>query len=122
MAKNTLDALFKRINNTKKEIAVDEPFSFHLPSGKDTGNSFLLDIGTYVARLRRERHMSQSDLGEEVGIQQPYISLFENGHLNCRITTLVKILSVLDANVEICITPQEKNKREYGDGRKNEIG
>lgn len=113
MAKNTLDRLFKQMNQKKevptaKEMGSSKSESFELSSYDDSVTYFLKEVGAYAANLRRIKHMNQGELGKQVGIQQPYISLFENGRLNCRVQTLVRILSELDADLEIRIVPKNK--------------
>ena len=113
MAKNTLDRLFKQMNQ-KKEVATAKKLgpskaeSFQLSGYDDSVAFFLKEVGAYAANLRRVKHMNQGELGKKVGIQQPYISLFENGRLNCRVQTLVRILSELDTDLEIRIVPKNK--------------
>ena len=113
MAKNTLDRLFKQMNRPKevataKELVPSKSGPFELSGYDDSVTCFLKEVGAYAANLRRVRHMNQGELGEKVGIQQPYISLFENGRLNCRVQTLVRILTELDADLEIRIVPKNK--------------
>ena len=113
MAKNTLDRLFKHMNQTKemataKKLGSSKSGSFELSGYDDSVTCFLKEVGAYAANLRRVRHMNQGELGKKVGIQQPYISLFENGRLNCRVQTLVRILTELDADLEIRIVPKNK--------------
>ncbi len=63
-----------------------------------------LRIGTELARLRREAHMSQTQLAAKTGMSAPNISRIETSPAqNMTLETLVKIARALGREVEIAL-------------------
>ncbi len=56
-------------------------------------------LGARIARLRRERDLSQGELGERVGVVQRVMSHYENDELRIPAETLLKIADVLKVSV-----------------------
>ncbi len=56
--------------------------------------------------MRKKRNLSQSTIGELVGLKQQTISAFENNPNGTKLESLFRILSAVGADIEI----QEKNK------------
>lgn len=56
-------------------------------------------IGSRLRRLRKERHLSQTDLARQIGIQQSDLSRMEKGEYRVSLENLFKILGVLDLDV-----------------------
>lgn len=48
-------------------------------------------IGKNFAQLRQKKNLTQKQIAERIGVHSSYISSFENGHQNPRITTFVKL-------------------------------
>ena len=63
-------------------------------------------IGNLIRRIRKNRGMSQSDLGARTGLRQSTISLIEQGHTATKLDTLLKVLAALD--LEFRITSRSK--------------
>jgi HTH-type transcriptional regulator/antitoxin HipB len=57
------------------------------------------DIGVALRTLRKEKGLSQKELGQRVGLDQKKISLLENGNANCRVDSLFRLLSALELGV-----------------------
>ena len=57
-------------------------------------------FGENLKRIRLEKDMSQTDLGEKIGADKGYVSLLENGKKNPTITTVEKIAKALDVSFE----------------------
>jgi len=53
-----------------------------------------------LIRRRNELHLSQSQLANIIGMQQPAISRLENGRNNANIGTLFKVVDALKLDVE----------------------
>lgn len=64
-------------------------------------------IGNLVRRVRRQRGLSQTQLGARAGLRQETISLIENGHPTARMKTLLAVLAALD--LEFQITTRSKD-------------
>lgn len=63
-------------------------------------------IGNLIQRTRRNRGMSQSDLGNRTGLRQSTISLIEQGNAATKLGTVLKVLAALD--LEFRITARSK--------------
>ena len=63
-------------------------------------------IGNLIQRTRRNRGMSQSDLGNRTGLRQSTISLIEQGNAATKLGTMLKVLAALD--LEFRITSRSK--------------
>ena len=68
-----------------------------------------LRVGAEIARLRREAHMSQTQLAAKTGMSAPNISRIETSPAqNMTLETLVKIARALGREVEIAF-PARRN-------------
>lgn len=56
-------------------------------------------IGASIREARKARELTQSQLGERVGVQAAQISKIESGR-NLTISTIVKVLKALDQTAE----------------------
>lgn len=63
-------------------------------------------IGNLIQRTRKNRGMSQSDLGNRTGLRQSTISLIEQGNAATKLGTMLKVLAALD--LEFRITSRSK--------------
>ena len=63
-------------------------------------NELRLDLlGVAVKRARRERHLTQEQLGELVGVQKAQISKIENSLTDARFETILKVFKALNAKI-----------------------
>lgn len=60
-------------------------------------------IGTTIRRTRKRLGMSQSELGDRVGLRQETISLIETGNPATRLDTMLSVLAALDLEVQIAV-------------------
>lgn len=58
-------------------------------------------IGAILRRQRGLANMSQSELGNRVGVRQATISQIENGHPGTKIVTICDILAALDLELRV---------------------
>lgn len=63
-------------------------------------------IGNLIRRARKQRGLSQTQLGEKTGLRQATISLIETGNPAATMETILTVLSVLD--LEFRIAPRSK--------------
>jgi HTH-type transcriptional regulator/antitoxin HipB len=63
-------------------------------------------IGNLIRRARKQRGLSQTQLGEKTGLRQATISLIETGNPAATLETILTVLSVLD--LEFRIGPRSK--------------
>jgi len=67
-------------------------------------------IGAILRRARRARHLSQTKLGEKIGLRQATISKLEKGEPATQLSTLLDVLTAL--NLELAITERERASKE----------
>lgn len=60
--------------------------------------SSLRKIGQNIAKIRREKGMTQEELAGLVEMDRSYLSEIENGHKNLSVNVLMKIAEVLEVN------------------------
>jgi len=58
-------------------------------------------IGIAIKQTRKERNLTQEELGKLVGVQKAQISRLENNAGNVTIDTLLKVFSALKAKVKL---------------------
>ena len=56
-------------------------------------------IGEMIRKARKERNLTQQELGELIGVQKAQISKLENGASNVTISTILKVFEALKAKV-----------------------
>jgi HTH-type transcriptional regulator / antitoxin HipB len=94
-----------------RQVSLDEMIDKHIGEvGTEKRDAFeeelRLDIlGQTIKRIREERHLTQAQLGELVGVKKAQISKIENNLTDARFETILKVFRALDAkinfNVEI---------------------
>lgn len=62
-------------------------------------------VGRNVARIRRERQMTQEQLSERSGLSQQYLSTLERGSRNPTVTTLDEVAKALSVKVIDLLSP-----------------
>lgn len=63
-------------------------------------NELRIDLlGQAIKQARQERHLTQEQLGELVGVQKAQISKIENSVKNARLETILKVFDALNAKV-----------------------
>jgi len=62
---------------------------------KENKSKALISIGSMISRLREDRRMTQSDLGEKIGTTQSVIARIEKGEQNLSTETLAKLSEAL---------------------------
>lgn len=65
-----------------------------------------LEPAYQIARLRILRGMTQQELAEKVGTQQPSIARIESGKRRASIAMLEKIAAALDADLKVSLLPR----------------
>jgi len=66
-------------------------------------------IGHAIKQARKERNMTQEELGKLVGVQKAQISKIENSIKNARLDTIMKIFRALGARVNFNVELDPKN-------------
>jgi len=60
-------------------------------------------LGSRIRQLRKMRQMTQTELGERIGVKKSQISRIENNTGNTTIETLIKIFNALNARLSLKI-------------------
>lgn len=93
MKKYTLEELTDKYIGEKGSVE-REQFEFELK----------LDIlGEMIKKARQERHLTQEQLGELIGVQKAQISKIENNTKDVRLSTIMKVFNALKAKVKMTI-------------------
>lgn len=73
-------------------------------------NELRLDLlGQAIKQARQEKHMTQEELGELVGVKKAQISKIENSTTDARFTTVLKVFEALGAKVHFNVEINHKN-------------
>jgi len=76
------------------------------PQRDEFDNELRLDIlATKVKQLREGQNLTQSQLGELVGVQKAQISKIENNLTDARFGTILKVFKALNAKLKFDIEP-----------------
>ncbi|MFZ1456598.1 MAG: helix-turn-helix transcriptional regulator [Saprospiraceae bacterium] len=60
-------------------------------------------MGKAIKQTRKERNLTQEDLGKLIGVQKAQISRLENNASNVTIDTLLRVFTALKAKVKLQI-------------------
>ncbi len=61
-----------------------------------------------IKKLRKEKNLTQEQLGKMIGVQRAHISKLENNAKNITIGTLMKVLNALNAQINFTINRREQ--------------
>jgi len=67
-------------------------------------------LGDMIKAVRKERHLTQEQLGALVGVQKSQISKLEKNTKNVTIETILKVFNALKASVKFSV---KMNKNEF---------
>lgn len=70
-------------------------------------------IGKYIAKLRKERKMTQEDLAEKLGINSKSISRWENGKCMPDLSLIVPLSEELGVTVNDLLSGEKVDKNDY---------
>jgi len=93
------------MKNEFKTISLDTMIDKHIgklgTTKRETFESELrIDLlGQAIKKARKERNLTQAQLGELVGVQKAQISKIENSVKNARFETILKVFEALGAKV-----------------------
>ena len=66
-------------------------------------------LGEMIKSVRKERHLTQEQLGELIGVQKSQISKLERNTKNVTIETILKVFRALNVNIKFSIEMTEDN-------------
>ena len=88
-----------------KTISLDEVIDKHIgklgtPKREAFENELRLDLlGEAIKQARKERHLTQEELGQLVGVKKAQISKIENSLTDARFETIMKVFKALNAKI-----------------------
>ena len=95
----------KKDDNQLKTISLDEITNKYIgkkgtPKRDAFENELRLDlIGEAIRQARKERHLTQEELGKLVGVKKAQISKIENSLTDARFETIMKVFKALNAKI-----------------------
>jgi len=103
----------KRDRLNKKSL--DEMIDMHIgQEGTEKRDAFeeelRLDIlGQTIKQIREEKHMTQTQLGELIGVKKAQISKIENNLTDARFETILKVFRALNAKINFNVEFMNQN-------------
>ncbi|ABQ07551.1 MULTISPECIES: helix-turn-helix domain-containing protein [Flavobacterium] len=70
--------------------------------------TFIINLGTHIRKLREKRGLSQQDLADDCGIPRNQIGRIERAKINTGIKTLIRIANALDIELADLLSFQVK--------------
>jgi len=68
-------------------------------------------VGEMIRTARKERNLTQKELGELIGVKKAQISKLENGASNVTISTILKVFEALKAKVNFKVEMLNKKMK-----------
>lgn len=102
-------------NNGMKTYSLDEVTDKYIgkegtPKRDAFENELRLDlIGHAIKQARKERNLTQAQLGELVGVQKAQISKIENNLTDARFDTILKVFKALNAKINFNVELLNQN-------------
>lgn len=96
-------------NEPMRVMALDEMKDKYIgEKGTPERDAFELELkvevlGEMIKKVRKERHLTQEELGKLVGVNKSQISKLERNTKNVTIATILKIFKALNANIRFSI-------------------
>ena len=93
------------MKNKLKTVSLEEAIDKHIGKiGTESRDAFenelrLEMLGHAIKMARKEKNLTQEELGELVGVQKAQISKIENSMKNARFETIMKVFDALGAKV-----------------------
>jgi HTH-type transcriptional regulator / antitoxin HipB len=67
-------------------------------------------LGEKLKQIRKEKNMTQEELGKLIGVQKAQISKLENGASSATVSTITKVFKALKAKVKFQIEIDDGNE------------
>jgi len=64
-------------------------------------------IGEKIKQLRIKNNLTQSQLGELIGVKRSQISKLEHGNHSASVSTIMKVFQAMEAKVKLRIEPED---------------
>lgn len=96
-------------NNKIKMMTLDEVKDKHIGKvGTPERDKYEIDLqmdvlGEMIKTVRKERKLTQEQLGELIGVQKSQISKLERSMKNVTLETILKVFNALKANIKLSV-------------------
>jgi DNA-binding XRE family transcriptional regulator len=93
------------MNKQLKTVSLDTMIDKHIGKhGTEKRDAFEYELrldllGEAIKQARKERHLTQEELGELVGVKKAQISKIENSLTDARFETIIKVFRALNAKI-----------------------
>ncbi len=72
-----------------------------------------MNVGKAILRIRRQRRMTQGEVGREAGLAPSYLSRIENGHVQPTASTLTRIARALRVKPSAIFAADEQGEEPF---------
>lgn len=102
-------------NDRLRSKSLDEMIDMHIgKEGTEKREAFeeelRLDVlGQTIKKIREEKHLTQAQLGDLVGVKRAQISKIENNLTDARFETILKVFRALNAKINFNVELLNKN-------------
>ena len=101
----------RKMKTTSLDVLIDKHIG---ESGTEKRNAFEYElqldiIGETIKNVRKERNLTQQQLGELVGVKKAQISKIENSLTDARFETILKVFKALNAKVSFNVELKNQN-------------
>lgn len=69
-------------------------------------------LGEMIKKIRKERHLTQEELGKLVGVNKSQISKLERNTKNVTVATILKVFRALKTNIKFSVKKIDENYEE----------
>jgi HTH-type transcriptional regulator / antitoxin HipB len=96
-------------NKKMKMMTLDEVKDKHIGKvGTSERDKYEIDLqmdvlGEMIKTVRKERKLTQEQLGELIGVQKSQISKLERSMKNVTLETILKVFNALKANIKLSV-------------------
>ena len=103
----------KKRNTTTKTVSLESLKDKHIGKiGTAKRDKYEFDLkmellGEMIRSVRKERNLTQEQLGEIIGVQKSQISKLERNTKNVTIETILKVFNALKTNVKFSVEIKE---------------
>ncbi len=80
-----------------------------------------MQIGKFIAELRKEKNMTQAELGEKIGVTNKTISRWENGNYMPDISVIQMLCATLDIGINELICGKRLNETNFKENAENNL-
>jgi len=101
----------RKLKTTSLDVLIDKNIG---KIGTEKRNAFEYElqldiIGETIKNVRKERNLTQQQLGELVGVKKAQISKIENSLTDARFETILKVFKALNAKVSFNVELMNQN-------------